>query len=114
MGARPKAEREATAEELPLPARAPAGGVKGEEKVKTAPPAEEPLAKARDGGAAEVLAAEALVLLTGKGGAAAKEWPSLARGKAAGNVDAARLPGGKNSSGRAGAMVEIEDGGVAE
>ena len=150
-GARPKAEREATAEELPLPARAPAGGVEGKEKVKAAPPAEEPLAKARDGGAAEVLAAEALVLLTGKGGAAAKEWPSLARGKAAGNVappaegplvktrdggesvakmpaagalptgkrgatvvDAARLPGGKNSSGRAGATVEVEDGGVAE
>ena len=59
-GARPKAEREATAEELPLPARAPAGGVKGEEKVKTAPPAEEPLAKARDVGTAEILAAEAL------------------------------------------------------
>ena len=45
---------------MPLSARAPAGGVKGNETGKAAPPAEEPLTKTKDGGGAEKSTAEAL------------------------------------------------------
>jgi hypothetical protein len=88
-GARPKAEREVTDGELPSPARAPAGGVKGNKDGRTGGLA-----------VAEVLAAEALPTegkeaTAGDGAKAPGVW----------GVGAARLAGAENSSGRTGTEV---------